>query len=92
MTNDAEACRFGCSIKTNVLRSTLSMVDLVPVLVLVAPGVLASLEGELDTEEGGPCSYFAAGGALAGTPVGGAGGQGSSENGKNATYAAVHFW
>ena len=55
------------------------MVDLVPqALGQVALGVQACLEGGLDKGGGGPFACFA-GGALAGTPVGGSGGQGSSE-------------
>ena len=59
--------------------STLNMVDLVPqALGQVAQGVRACLEGGLDKGGGGPFACFA-GGALAGTPVGGSEGQGSSE-------------
>ena len=59
--------------------STLNMVDLVPqALGQVALGGQACLEGGLDKGGGGPFACFA-GGALAGTPVGGSEGQGSSE-------------
>ena len=59
--------------------STLNMVDLVPqALGQVAQGVRACLEEGLDKGGGGLFACFA-GGALAGTPVGGSEGQGSSE-------------
>ena len=57
------------------------MVDLVRrALVQVALGVQACLEAGPDTGGGGLACF--AGGALAGTPVGGAGGLGSSESEK----------
>ena len=82
MTNDDEGCRFGFGINnTCSLRSTLNMVDLVRrALAQVALGVQACLEEGPDTGGGGLACF--AGGALAGTPVGGAVGQGSSENEK----------
>ena len=82
MTNDDEGCRFGFGINnTCSLRSTLNMVDLVRrALAQVALGVQACLEEGPDTGGGGLACF--AGGALAGTPVGGAGGLGSSESEK----------
>ena len=60
------------------------MVDLVQAWAQVALVVQAYQEGGLDMGGGG-LAYFA-GGALAWTPVGGAGGQGSSENLKTNLY------
>ena len=79
MINDDEGVRIWFASRTHVLWSTLNMVDLVPqALGQVAQGVRACLEGGLDKGGGGPFACFA-GGALAGTPVGGSEGQGSSE-------------